>query len=63
MNELEKVTGDADDFELEVTDVTVSGTTATAKVKARRGTDEDAETTFSLVHEDGDWRLANLGAS
>ena len=63
VRELEKVTGDADDFELEVTDLTVSGTTATAKVKARRGTDENAETTFSLVREDGDWRLANLGAS
>ena len=63
MRELEKVTGDADDFELDVTDVTVTGTTATAKVKARRGDRDDAETTFSLVREDGDWRLANLGAS
>jgi hypothetical protein len=61
--EMEKVTGDADDFELEVTDVTVSGTTATAKVKARRGDEKNASTTFSLVKEDGDWRLSDLGSS
>jgi hypothetical protein len=61
--ELEKVTGDADDFDLEVTDVTVTGSTATAKVKARRGDEKNASTTFSLVREDGDWRLNNLGAS
>jgi hypothetical protein len=61
--EIEKVTGDADDFELKVTDVTITGTTATAKVKARRGGDKNASTTFSLVKEDGDWRLSSLGAS
>ena len=60
---IEKLTGDADDFDLEVTDVTVTGTTATAKVKARRGDDKNASTTFSLVKEDGDWRLSSLGAS
>ena len=62
--EVEKLTGDADDFEqLKVTDVTVTGNTATAKVKARRGDDKNASTTFSLVKEDGDWRLSSLGAS
>ena len=61
--EIEKVTGDADDFELKVTDVTVTGNTATAKVEARRGDDKNASTTFSLVREDGDWRLSDLGAS
>ena len=61
--EMEKVTGDADDFDLEVTDVTVTGTTATAKVKARRGDEKNASTTFTLVREDGDWRLSNLGSS
>jgi ribonuclease HI len=63
VREMERIAGDADDFELEVTDVTVNGTTATAKVKARRGDRENAETTYSLVREDGDWRLASLGAS
>ena len=61
--EMEKITGDADDFELKVTDVTVTGDTATAKVKARRGDDKNASTTFSLVREDGDWRLNSLGAA
>jgi Putative lumazine-binding len=61
--EIEKLTGDADDFELEVTAITVSGSTATAKVKARRGDKKNASTTFSLVREDGDWRLSDLGAS
>ena len=60
---MEKITSDADDCELEVTDVTVSGTTATAKVKARHGDNENAETTYSLVREDGAWRLASFGAS
>jgi len=58
---MEKVTGDADDFELEVTDVAINGTTATAKVEARREGKKDAVTTFTLVQEDGDWRLSNLG--
>jgi|SRR5215207_8976930 len=59
--EMEKVTTDADDFELEVTDVAINGTTATAKVEARREGKKDAVTTFTLVQEDGDWRLSNLG--
>jgi hypothetical protein len=63
VREMEKVTSDADDFELEVTDVTVTGTTATAKVKARKGGRDDAVTTFSLAREDGDWRLTDLGAT
>ena len=46
---MEKATGDADDYDLEVTDVTVTGNTATAKVKARRGNDKNATTTFTLV--------------
>jgi hypothetical protein len=60
--EMEKITGDADDFQLDVTDVTITGNTATAKVKSRRGDDEEAVTTFSLVREDGEWRLADLGS-
>jgi hypothetical protein len=63
VREMEKVTSDADDFELEVTDVTVTGTTATAKVRARKGGRDDAVTTFSLAREDGDWRLTDLGAT
>ena len=43
VEEMEKVAADADDFELEVTDVAVTGTTATATVKARKGGNADAE--------------------
>jgi hypothetical protein len=60
---MDKVTGDADDFELDVTDVTITGTTATAKVEARRGDSDDAVTTFALAREDGKWRLTNFGES
>jgi len=63
VREIEKVTSDADDFELEVEDVSVTGTTATATVTARKGGKDDAETTFSLAREDGDWRLTDLGSS
>jgi hypothetical protein len=63
VDEMEKVAGDAEDFQLEVTDVTVTGTTATAQVKGRKGGDADGTTTFRLTREDGDWRLADLGAS
>jgi hypothetical protein len=61
--EMEKITGDADDFQLDVTDVAITGNTATATVTTRRGDDEKATTTYSLVREDGDWRLSSLGAS
>ena len=61
--EMEKIASDADDYKLEVTDVTINGSTATAKVKSRKGGKKDAETTFSLVREDGDWRLNDLGSS
>src|SRR3954447_10908941 len=60
--EMEKVTRDADDFELKVTDVAITGDTATAKVTARRGSDQNASTTYSLVREGGAWRLNALGS-
>ena len=61
--EMEKLASDADDYRLEVTDVTISGTTATATVESRRGGETDAKTTYSLVREDGDWRLSDFGKS
>jgi hypothetical protein len=61
--EMEKITGDADDFELEVKDVTVTGNSATAKVKARRGGDKNAITTYTLVREGSSWRLNDLGSA
>jgi hypothetical protein len=63
VDEMEKLAGDADDYELDVTDVTITGTTATARVKARRGRRKNALTTLSLSREDGKWRLTSLGGS
>ena len=58
--ELEKALSDADDFDLEVEAVTVSGTSATAKVKGRIG-DQDGVRDLRLVREGADWRLSDLG--
>jgi hypothetical protein len=63
VDEMEKVVNDADDFELDVTDVTITGATATARVEARKGVKDDAVTTYTLAREDGKWRLTDLGAS
>jgi hypothetical protein len=59
--ELDKAIQDADDFELEVEDVTISGDTATAKV---RGSEGDGETVrdFEFVREEGGWRATSLGS-
>jgi hypothetical protein len=62
VDEMDKLIGDADDYELDVTDVAITGTTATARVKARRGKVKNAATTLSLSREDGKWRLTSLGA-
>jgi hypothetical protein len=63
VDEMDKLTSDADDYALKVSDVTITGSTATARVKARKGGKDNAVTTFSLALEDGKWRLTNLGAS
>jgi len=57
--ELDKALADSDDFDLEVEDVTVSGSTATAKVRARVG-DEDAVRDLGFVREGADWRVNKL---
>jgi hypothetical protein len=62
VDEMEKIVNDADDYELDVTAVTITGSTATARVKARRGDNDNAVTTFSLALEDKKWRLTNFGA-
>ena len=63
VDEVEKITGDADDFELDVTKVTITGTTATATVKGLRGGREGAVTTFALEREDKKWRLTDFGST
>jgi cell division protein FtsI/penicillin-binding protein 2 len=58
--ELDKAIKDADDFDLEVEDVTISGKTATAKVKGRdRGEERVRE--FQFVREGAAWRATDLG--
>ncbi|MEA2133249.1 MAG: hypothetical protein QOC68_1158 [Solirubrobacteraceae bacterium] len=63
VDEMDKITSDADNFELAVTDVTITGTTATARVKARKGGRDNAVTTFALAREDGQWRLTSFGSA
>ena len=55
--EMQKAIDDADDFELEVLDVTVTGTTATARV--RRG-DEGPTETMQFTQERDEWRATAL---
>jgi hypothetical protein len=57
--EMEKAIEDADDFELEVRDVTVNGDQATAEV--RRG-DDGPTATFEFAREGGQWRATSLGS-
>ena len=55
--EMEKAIEDADDYALDVTDVSISGSTATAKV--RRGEDGPTET-MEFTQEGGQWRATSL---
>ncbi len=55
--EMQKAIDDADDFELEVLDVTVTGTTATARV--RRGDDGPTQT-MQFTQERDEWRATAL---
>jgi hypothetical protein len=59
--EVDKAIKDADDFDLDVEDVTIDGDTATAKVKGRDG-DADKVRTFEFEREGSGWRATNLGA-
>ena len=55
--EMEKAIDDADDYELDVQDVTISGSTATARV--RRGRDGPTET-MEFAKQNGQWRATSL---
>jgi hypothetical protein len=56
-DEMEKAIDDADDYDLEVQDVTISGSTATAEV--RRGEDGPTES-MEFTRENGQWRATSL---
>ena len=60
--EIDKAIRDADDYDLEVQDVTITGDTATAKVKGRVG-DADQVREFKFVREKAGWRATDLGSS
>jgi hypothetical protein len=55
--EMEKAIDDADDYDLDVQEVTISGSTATAEV--RRGEDGPTET-MEFAKENGQWRATSL---
>jgi hypothetical protein len=59
--ELDKAIKDADDFSLDVEDVTIDGNTATAKVKGKND-GKDEVRTFQFERDGSDWRATNLGA-
>ena len=76
-DEVEQAIAEAGDFELLVTDVTVEGDSATARVEAgadggrpatfelvRQGEDgEERTATFELAREGREWRLSSFGSS
>jgi hypothetical protein len=55
--ELDKAIDDADDFDLDVLDVNVTGNEATVRV--RRG-DDGPTATFEFTREGGQWRATSL---
>jgi hypothetical protein len=59
--EMDKAIKDADDFGLDVEDVTISGDTATAKVKGKRG-GKDEVRTFRFERDGSTWRATDLGS-
>jgi hypothetical protein len=59
-SEMEDAIADADDYELEVRDVTVSGNTATAEV---RQADGGNVRTFEFAREGNGWRATALGGN
>jgi hypothetical protein len=59
-DEMEKAIDDADDFELDVQKVTISGSNATVSVK--RGDDGPTET-MEFTKESGQWRATSLSGS
>jgi hypothetical protein len=58
---VEQAFEDADNYDLTVDDVRISGTRATARVKA--GRDEDQVETITLVREGNVWKIAQLAGS
>lgn len=60
VRELDKAVRDADDFELEVRAVTVTGSTAQARVEGRVGSGTGLKV-LGLTREGSEWRVSDLG--
>ena len=60
VTEMDRAIKDASDYDLQVVDVKVNGSTATARVAQG---DSDKRATFTFVKERGGWRASALGAS
>jgi hypothetical protein len=58
--ELDKSLKDVDDYGLDVESVTISGSTATARVRGRTGAGH-AVRTMRFAREGADWRATDLG--
>jgi hypothetical protein len=58
--EIEKAIEDADDFDLDVEDVTIQGDRATVKVKGGDGGADEVRT-FEFEREGASWRATDLG--
>jgi hypothetical protein len=59
-DEMQMAIEDVDAFDLEVTDVTVTGDKAAAEVESADG-DRRVRRTFAFVRVDGDWRISSFG--
>jgi hypothetical protein len=59
--EVDDALGDADDFDLAVESVKITGNTATARVKARIGSDKNAIRTMTLTRDGQRWLISDLG--
>jgi hypothetical protein len=58
VDEMDKAITDSDDYTLDVTGVTVTGNTATAKVKVGK---DGPTSNFEFAKERGGWRVTSLG--
>jgi hypothetical protein len=58
--EMKKAVEDADAFDLDVTDVTITGSTAKATVSTK-DRDKDVKRTFTLTRQGTAWRISSFG--
>ncbi len=59
-DEMQKAIEDVDGFDIEINDVRITGSEAEADVESA-DRDRRVRRTFTLVREDGDWRITSFG--